>query len=310
MILILLWWGILLFQKSKEIHQLEKELLALQQDQLVSSEVKLRLEQLDGTLSRQVFMIIGEGFVFGIVLLLGIWFINRGYSREIEAIKQKRNFLLAITHELKSPLASIALIFETFKKRHLQGADRDKLIEHGLDETDRLTTLIKNLLLSAQIDKSYQPNFETIDLNLLVQKVADQVQKKHPDHQIETALDPAMQLGAFDQFGIYSVFYNLLENAVKYAGSSEKIVITTSSDQSGYTIEVSDQGPGILETEKRKVFEQFYRSGHEDTRRTKGTGIGLFIVKKMIELHHGKIEILDNKPTGSIFKVFFPKSKS
>ena len=305
-----IWWGILLTQRNNDLYQAKVELLTHEYDGKKNAQFTAEMQELSRDFKRQRIMIVGEGVSFIIALLIGISFVNRAYSREIEAIRQKRNFLLAITHELKSPLASIALIFETFKKRALGEKDRNKLVDHGLNETDRLTTLIKNLLLSAQIDKSYHPNFQELDLNSIIKKVVADITKKEKDANIISDLSADRLLGQFDQFGMYSVFYNLVENATKYSREKMPITIRTSHEPHGFLVTVSDQGIGISEVEKKKVFQQFYRSGQEETRSTKGTGIGLYIVRKMVELHHGKIEIIDNKPVGTVFKVFLPKLRS
>jgi signal transduction histidine kinase len=254
----------------------------------------------------QRLMILGEGSVFVIALLIGIWFINRGYSREIEGIRQKRNFLLAITHELKSPLASIGLILETFQKRILQREQQQKLLEHALKETSRLSDLIENLLLSARLEKSYQLNLVPVDIHVVLRKVIGDIQKRFPKSIITSQFTDSDLTGNYDQTGLHSTLYNLIENAAKYSPETSEICIRTTSENTFYSIEVQDRGPGIEDEEKRKIFDQFYRSGQEETRNTQGTGIGLFIVHKMVEFHHGKIEVFDNKPKGTIFRVTLP----
>jgi signal transduction histidine kinase len=305
MLLALLWWGILLAQQNRNLYETRMTLLL--EKEAYDPEEELQVTR---HYKRQQGMIIGEGTVFGIALLIGIWFLNRGYTREIETMRQKRNFLLAITHELRSPLASIALIFETFQKRQLERENREKLLNHGLKETQRLSALIDNLLLSARLEKSYHPNFRPSDLNAILKKVIESVGEKSSSIQLSSNLTPENMQGSFDEIGLFSAFYNVIENAVKYSppGSSIKIITRVSGNQ--YIVEVQDSGPGIRDAEKRKIFDQFYRSGQEDTRNTQGTGIGLFITKKMVDLHHGTIEILDNKPKGSIFRIILPKSAS
>ncbi len=308
MLLALLWWGILLSQQNRSLYETKIELVREKEENIYSFEerdetmVKTRYE-------RQRNMIIGEGVVFVIALLIGIWFINRGYSKEIETIRQKRNFLLAITHELRTPLASIGLIFETFQKRDLEKENQQKLINHGLRETGRLAALIDNLLLSSRLQKSYHPNFEVLDLHLILEKVIEDVSEKFPAIRIAAKLSRTQMIGSFDQMGLFSAFYNLIENAAKYSLPGSSVEIYSEESGNHYMVEVRDTGPGVADSEKRKIFDQFYRSGQEETRNTPGTGIGLFIASKMIEFHHGKIEVIDNKPRGSIFRVTLPKSE-
>ena len=305
MLLALLWWGILLTKQSKQLLESRIELIHAREE---NSGLDLTSDRENVTRKHrsQTLMIVGEGSVFVVALLIGIWFINRGYSREIETIRQKRNFLLAITHELKSPLASIGLIFETFQKRTLQKEQQQKLLDHGLRETGRLSDLIDNLLLSARLEKSYQLHLAPTDIHTILRKVIGDIQKRFPKTTINSQFSPEKLIGKFDQTGLHSAFYNLIENAVKYSPEKSEINIQTTCQETSYTIEVCDQGPGIAEEEKRKIFDQFYRSGQEETRYTQGTGIGLFIVHKMVEFHHGKIEVFDNKPKGSIFRITLP----
>lgn len=307
MLLALLWWGILLKEQNKSIFENQ---IALVKERAQHSQLDLAKEEREITnrYRRQEKMILGEGLFFVIALLIGIWFINRGYSREIETIRQKRNFLLAITHELKSPLASIGLILETFQKRNLEREQQNKLVTHGLKETRRLADLIENLLLSARLEKSYQLNPVPVNIHELLDKVIQDIQARFPTVEIIQAYSPEELVGNYDHSGLHSTFYNLVENASKYSPAGGKIIVRTSTGKDSFIIEVCDEGPGISEAEKMKIFEQFYRSGQEETRNTSGTGIGLFIVKKMIEFHQGKVELLPNTPKGSIFRVTLPKN--
>lgn len=122
---------------------------------------------------------------------------------------------------------------------------------------------------------------------------------------VDIAPDVGMVNG--DRLGLTSVAVNLLENAAKY--SQPNPVIHTSLQRGGASEliwEVSDNGMGIPDREKRRVFTKFYRVGNEDTRTTKGTGLGLFIVKQLVEKHGGQLELLDNKPQGTTFRIYLP----
>ena len=108
-----------------------------------------------------------------------------------------------------------------------------------------------------------------------------------------------------DEIAIKSIILNLLENAIKYSDENPDISIVLSSDQQQILMKISDKGIGISDKEKELVFNKFYRSGSEETRKTKGTGLGLFIVKYLVNQHFGKISIYDNQPKGSIFEIKF-----
>jgi signal transduction histidine kinase len=107
--------------------------------------------------------------------------------------------------------------------------------------------------------------------------------------------------------GYTSVLINLIENAIKYSDENSEVTIVLSDDETNIFLEVKDKGYGIPKEEKEKVFDKFYRVGNEDTRKSKGTGLGLYIVKRFVEIYNGTVELTDNIPNGSIFKITFPK---
>lgn len=255
---------------------------------------------------RQEWMIFGEAIVFIISLIIGVWLINRGYNKEIVAANQQRNFLLSITHELKSPLSSIRLILETFQKRDLNTAQKEKFTLSALQETDRLTTLVNDLLLAAKIETAYQPSKEPIPLTESLEDIVSKLKMKYPEAQFTVRSEPKDIFIEGDRLGITSTLINLLENALKYSPKPAMIEAIVKANDQNVVIEIADQGLGIADKEKKKVFEKFYRVGSEDTRQTKGTGLGLFIVNEIIKAHHGKIVILDNKPKGTRFRITLP----
>lgn len=311
------WWSILLFVKNKDAYLAKVELLriGLVAEGRYLDETTFQQEEafqkLDREYQRQEWMIMGEAGVFVITLIIALTLINRSYHKEMAAAQQRRNFLLSITHELKSPIASIHLILETFQKRVLPQTKIEQFSQSALQETERLNQLVNNLLLSAKLETAYQPYFEEIDLQKVLPPLVKMLKTKHPHLQIRTtwsAPDDYSILG--DQMGITSILLNLLENAVKYSESQANIHILIEKKPQQLQIIIKDQGHGIPDKEKEKVFEKFYRVGNEDTRKTKGTGLGLYIVKEIVEAHHGSIQLEDNHPKGSIFTLSFPNSTS
>jgi signal transduction histidine kinase len=255
---------------------------------------------------RQELMILGEAIVFVFSLVLAIWFINRGYNKEMNAAQLRRNFLLSITHELKSPIASIKLILQTFQKRVLQQEQKAKLLTSAVKEADRLNNLVNDLLLAAKIETTYQLNLEKIDLSQLAENLIKDLKVKFPEANFKFQLPEQDIFIEGDKLGITSVVLNLMENAVKYSPKPAQIDFSMKQHENNVIIEVADQGIGIADDEKKKIFNQFYRIGSEDTRETKGTGLGLFIVKQVVKSHRGTIDVLDNPPHGSIFRILLP----
>ncbi len=254
-------------------------------------------------------MIIGEAVVFIVTLFAGLRFINKSYNREVASNHQRRNFLLSITHELKSPIASIRLILETMVKRDLSKTQIEQLATSGLAENERLNELVENLLLSAKLETAYQPNFEELDLAALIRDITEKMTSKFPEAKFSFRQEDDIPQIWADKMGFTSIFFNLYENAVKYSGEHPEININLRSQGQKIIIEVADLGTGIPASEKKRIFDKFYRVGNEETRETKGTGLGLYIVREVVRAHGGKITVVDNVPQGTIFSMEVPMTK-
>jgi len=316
MLLAFTWWAVLLFTKNmdafyakRDIQMIEMMTKGLVKDK-AEYEQTADYQKLARKYQLQEWMIFGEAGVFIVTLIIGIWLINRGYREEMVAAQQRRNFLLSITHELKSPIASIRLIIETFVKRNLSKEQMDSFSKSALKETDRLNKLVNDLLLSAKLETAYQPYFENLDLNAFLSEIVATFSANFPGVQIKFQKNDSNPIIRADKVGLTSLTLNLLENAVKYSGENPKIELLQNKINGALQLEFRDQGIGILDKEKKKIFEKFYRVGNEDTRQTKGTGLGLFIVNQVVKAHKGKILVLNNQPKGTIFRIELPSSES
>jgi two-component system phosphate regulon sensor histidine kinase PhoR len=316
MLMAFTWWTILLFSKNQDAFESRQELL---RQEMADRNLLNRSQPFQDTQAfqalkhhyqRQERMIIGEAAVFVLSLVAGIWFINRGYHKEMVAATQRRNFLLSITHELKSPIASIRLVLETLLKRELGRTQTEKLSANALKDTERLHLLVENLLLSAKLETAYQPDYSSVYLPGLLDEIIAKLCDKYPGTLFPTAYQMNIPHWYGDKMGFTSIALNLLENAVKYSNQPSAMIITRlaySKKPAGFVLQVADQGPGIPDLEKRRVFKKFYRLGNEDTRNSKGTGLGLYIVEQLVKAHQGKIKVSDNFPKGTIFEVFLPE---
>jgi signal transduction histidine kinase len=316
MLMAFTWWTILLFSKNRDAFESRQELLRREMDgrklldnlhPFQDTEAFRALEQ---HYRRQELMIVGEAAVFVLSLVAGIWFINRGYQKEMVAATQRRNFLLSITHELKSPIASIRLVLETLLKRELGRPQTEKLSANALKDTERLHLLVENLLLSAKLETAYQPDYSTVYLPELLDEIIAKLHDKYPGTRFPTSYQTNLPHWYGDKLGFTSIMLNLLENAIKYANEPFPLITTRLAyleKPAGFVLQVADQGPGIPDLEKRRIFKKFYRMGNEDTRNSKGTGLGLYIVEQLVKAHQGKIRVSDNFPKGSIFEVFLPE---
>jgi len=253
-------------------------------------------------------MIIGEGSVFIFVFFVGAYSLHKSIIRERKLQEQKKNFLLSVTHELKSPLASIKILLQTIQKRNLTKQQTLDFIGKSLMDIERLDDMVENMLLASKIDnRSYTFPKDKFDLSVLVDSIVNRLQitKCESNQQIiDAEIEPKIEITG-DKFALTSVVTNLIENAIKYSGPCETVGVKLFSKDDRVFLQVADHGIGIADQEKGRIFDRFYRVGSEETRNTKGTGLGLYIVKEVLDKHQASIKVKDNRPVGSIFEVVF-----
>ncbi len=250
-------------------------------------------------------MILGEGSIFLLILIVGAVYFHSLLKKENAMHKQQRNFLLSVTHELKSPLSSIKLYLQTILKRDLEKEKRDQFIMSSIDDIGRLDDLVENMLLASKIEnRSYTFPKEDIDFTGLLTSLVDRIKiNVQGKRTIVTEIQSNIDLFG-DRFSLGSMINNLLENAVKYSQENTRIFISLKKD-THIRLRICDEGCGIPETEHKKIFQKFYRSGNEMTRKTKGTGLGLFIVEQVVTNHNANISISNNLPQGTCFEIIF-----
>lgn len=252
-------------------------------------------------------MIMGEGAVFLFLLCVGAYFIHASIKKEDQLREQQQNFLMSITHELKSPLAAIKLSLETIVKRSLDREQQLVLLRNSLKDIERLDDLVENMLLATKLESgAYSFPKEQFDFSELVAKIADrlQVHSCGCEQIIKTNLAKNISVEG-DKFALSSVVTNLIENAVKYSGPCAEVSVDVGQNDGRTFLRVSDRGIGISDEEKMHIFDKFYRVGDENVRKSKGTGLGLFIVKEVLQHHDADIVVSDNMPQGTIFEVTF-----
>ncbi|HEX8022095.1 MULTISPECIES: sensor histidine kinase [Mucilaginibacter] len=257
---------------------------------------------------RRTGMILGEGAMFVAVFLIGAINLHRSFNKERRLQEQKKNFLLSVTHELKSPLASIKILLQTIQKRHLTKEQLLDFIEKSLNDVERLDDMVENMLLASKIEnRSYSFPKASFNLSVLVDSIVNRLQISKCDCNqqiIEAEIEPKVEIVG-DKFALTSVVTNLIENAVKYSSPCSSVGVKLFSKDDKVYLQVADHGIGIADEEKTRIFERFYRVGSEETRNTKGTGLGLYIVKEVLDKHQASIRVKDNRPAGSIFEVTF-----
>jgi two-component system phosphate regulon sensor histidine kinase PhoR len=256
--------------------------------------------------AKRMPMILGEGSVFLIILLVGIYFFQRTIKKESEVHQQQQNFLLSVTHELKSPLAAIKLVLQTLVKRDLTKDKRDQLIGNSIEDVGRLDDLVENMLLATRIENnSYSYPKELFDFSELVKSIFDRaIITSENTRNFQQQIEENISIMG-DRFALGSLINNILENAIKYSPAGAAIQVQLYQQSNKIFFIVADQGVGIADSERQKIFQKFYRSGNELTRQNKGTGLGLFIVEQVAKNHQAKVLVSNNQPKGTIFEIIF-----
>ncbi|MHB8261512.1 MAG: sensor histidine kinase [Bacteroidia bacterium] len=297
-----LWWEVLLTGQTKQLAEEQKKLSAL--SFLDKNLLEENFKEIERKKNNRLWMHVGEGTVFLILLSLGVLKIYNTRKKEIELHRLQSNFLLSVTHELKSPLASVKLQLQTLQKHKLDEVAKQNLLQKALKDNERLLRMIDNVLLASKADSERTIlHIKKIDLAQTINKLIEQafIENKH---RIKLTVNADIFVEADEQL-LAIIFSNLIENAIKYSPEDALIQINSTQVNKTNIVSISDNGAGIPDIEKEKVFDKFYRIGNEATRSAKGTGLGLHIVKNLCALHKIKISINDNKPKGTVFTLVF-----
>ena len=302
----LLFWGFSLQRQSKFIYGVERAALHGEIDSIKHPGLYAqRLSELSRRLDSRKKQYFGEGSTLLLILLIGAAVVYTSLQRNVRLQRQQNNFMLAVTHELKSPIAGMKLSLQTMQKHQLSEEQRAQLLARCVQESDRLADLCNNMLITSQIEgRQYKAARETLSLSELVERSADVYAARYPN-RITTDIQTSCTVSG-DMLLLQMALNNLLENAIKYTAEGTPIEISLHKSKNTITLQVADNGNGIPDSEKKKVLTKFYRIGDEATRRTKGTGIGLYLTAKIVQQHKGKLTVRNNVPKGAMFQICLP----
>jgi len=302
----IIFWGYALHQQSIRIYKQEVLTLNAQIDPtLYPLQYNLKQAELEQNLGKRTRQYLAEGTTFLVVIIIGAGVVYNSFRRRIELGRQQNNFMLSVTHELKSPIAAMKLNMQTMERHKLDEQNRGNLIGRCITEADRLNELCNKILYASQIEgRQFKVAKEKLHLHELLQDIVAEYSLRYPNRITAHIADEAFVMG--DRSMLLLVCSNLLENAIKYTPAASPITVLMHLKAPNVSIEIADLGAGIPEKEKKKVFLKFYRIGSEESRTAKGTGLGLYLVSKIVHQHKGSIQIKDNKPQGSIFEVLLP----
>jgi two-component system sensor histidine kinase CiaH len=302
----LIWWFISLEKQNRRMADFKiKQLNAVTQRATNPELYNTSLDIIEREHKRNLVKYISEGSTFLLLILIGAGFVYRSVRKQFLLQQQQQNFMMAVTHELKTPISVARLNLETIQKYNLEPEKQKKLIRMTLEETERLNTLTTNILISSQLEADdFRISKEELDLSDLFKDCIRSFMQRYPERQFLGTIRPDMDIKG-DSLLLQLMINNLLENAIRYSPKEKPITCLLNEHNNKIELYVIDEGPGIPEREKKNVFKKFYRLGDEATRKTQGTGLGLYLCKKIAEDHNADISVTDNSPQGSNFIVSF-----
>ena len=306
----LVWWFVSLEKQNKQLAQLEYKSINIEKDSLSPAQLADKILVIDKETKRNTGKYLAEGITFLILIFIGAAFVYRSVRRQFNMQQQQQNFMMAVTHELKTPISVARLNLETLQKYNLDPEKQKKLIRTTLDETARLNFLTNNILISSQLESaSYKSSKEELDFSTLLKDCLQDFRNRFPDRTFKEDIEADADVKG-DALLLQMLINNLLENAIKYSPKESPVTAVLKKYHSGtlansVELQVKDEGPGIAVDEQKKIFSKFYRIGNEATRKTQGTGLGLYLCRKIARDHNGDISVTNNEPTGSNFVVIF-----
>jgi two-component system, OmpR family, sensor histidine kinase SenX3 len=253
------------------------------------------------------------GVIFFGLIIAGLSVNTVFLVREIRRNEQQDSFLNAVTHELKTPIASIRLYLETLESRRLDETQRHEFYRIMLNDTDRLLGTVEQVLKAGEArQRSQRKNWQEVDFSSLVQSALELTRLRHhlrpEEFRFASALTPQLFVVGNPE-ELRTVVYNLFDNAVKYSGDTKDIVVDVRTPNiDSVLLSVHDRGMGIPHGELKRIFNRFYRAANPLTGQVKGTGLGLFIVRSVARRHGGDAYAeSEGEGRGSTFTVRLPR---
>jgi len=252
--------------------------------------------------------------IVDILLIVGVILVYRTFRREIELAALKSDFVSNVSHELKTPLALIRMFAETLEMGRVRDEkQRQEYYSIIVQETERLTRLINNILTFSRIEagrKKY--HFRPTDLNRIVEDVMAMYSfhLEHKGFTARTEYAPALPPVMADEEAVAEALINLIDNAMKYSEEEKRVIVRTVMIGNTICIEVEDAGIGIAIDQQNRIFEKFYRISDGLVHTAKGSGLGLSLVRHIMDAHGGTVDVHSESGSGSLFRLAFPAEQS
>jgi signal transduction histidine kinase len=258
------------------------------------------------------WLILFEGCFLMLLILAGVYVIFVYWNKQNRLNQMQSNFVASVSHELKSPLASIQLYLETLKYQNVSDKERKDFLETMLTDTKRLSELIENILQSSKADPtSMALQFQPVNLGVFLSEVIKghkrQLEEKKCLVNLKLEESPTLSL---DPKALRMVFNNLISNAIRYSPSGSPLTIRLYKIGKYWGVDFEDQGFGFEKKDMKKIFRKFYRVQNMDTQNIEGAGLGLFISSEIVKNHKGQLKVSSpGRGKGSILSVLLPVSR-
>ena len=272
--------------------------------------IRLRGQTIEELVRERFYRNLALLAVLDIMILVGVWFVYRTVRREMELSQLKADFVSNVSHELRTPLSLIRMFGETLEMGRVSGEKKKREYYSTIvRETERLTSLVNNILNFSRMEsgkKSYQ--LADVDLSAVVRRVLSsyQSQLEHLGFSIQTNIDATLPMIQADAEAVAEAILNIVDNALKYSREQKSITITTGKVNKSVFVQVDDKGIGIPQHEQSRIFEKFYRVPGGQTHETRGSGLGLTLVRHIMDAHKGEITVQSQPGEGSSFRLSFP----
>jgi len=282
-----LWWASLLVRQQRQIFELN--------------------DATDEKLYQAIRMIIGEGLVFFGLLSLGFIVIWRSIKREMEQASKERHFLLAVTHELKTPIAGSQIAIDSLKKHEWDEPTKNLLLDDAQAGLTRLEQRVENILQNNRLISGKEMTKVIFEPEALITKVISRHQVG-PFQERQVELQNSLKIDAQiegDSDALALAWGNLLENALKHSPSTESVIISLFNSAQGLSVTFDDGGDGIPADQRENVLKKFERLRDSET---SGTGLGLYLADQILKMHKGKLLIETSDRGGTSITTWIPKS--
>jgi len=264
---------------------------------------------------KSVILPIAASFFFTLIVLLTFTITLVTIIKQKKLAEMKADFINNMTHELKTPIATISLASDSIENPKV--VDKPETVKYFTaiirEENSRMNRLVESVLQTARLErKTLMPNLKEVDISKLIEKVADQmaIQAEAKGGSIYFAKPEVDLTMTADANLMENVIFNLIDNAIKYTTTAPNIVVTLKNLPGGISLSVQDNGIGMSRSEQQHVFDKFYRVSQGDVHNIKGFGLGLSNVKEITELHGGIVHLRSELGKGSTFTLFFPNKQN